>query len=566
MSFGMMYGNQYHDSKGGVHKNSINGERFVYYQRLLTDSENTDISASEEIRKNWKELWEHSSRLFGYRLKEGADFHKIANYFKGLRDGEYAKELALLREKFGPTFMQHYKYADDPGSKETVGIHEKLIGGINELLNLKEVFLRNLALIRDTKGQYQMITFFNEYFDRVYEDSVDDIMKSIENADPQKSFEENVTEAMNYWMPEIVRRTLVYVFDKVGQEKGLGKEHQAAYKELLQFLEPGNSLGQEVVKDFMKDYGLDKIISEMGRWDKDWIKNFNTKETLDNFKKQSSKGGLASESLGNFIANAATQVLENVKGTKTGGTLQKADFIITFNLSTNFISDWIEENSFGTRDLDVSATNKITQALNKIDRGFVVYVNAKNQGISKGQYAYKMGGFSAGTPITLDTWDSMMHAAFKKGRDLIFMALQLIPGAIGEGQKEKVSAAFARAISSALFDDFTTIGEVTEKGEAIHLLYLNGIYIPLSFYYNLLYKAFDSASKERMDKLIQVTIDIPSQIEFPEMEDQEEWQDSHPDQSPWNFQSHEALNNIEIGFRFFQSFKEEMEKLNINLI
>jgi hypothetical protein len=47
--------------------------------------------------------------------------------------------------------------------------------------------------------------------------------------------------------------------------------------------------------------------------------------------------------------------------------------------------------------------------------------------------------------------------------------------------------AFSSAIATALFDDFNMIGTVESSGaKSIHLLDLNGVLFPLSFYFFLL--------------------------------------------------------------------------------
>ena len=70
MSFGMKYGNHYTGPDGILYSNSINGERFVYYQRLATD-----VGENEKL---WKKIYAKSSELMRYRIQEGADTAKIA--------------------------------------------------------------------------------------------------------------------------------------------------------------------------------------------------------------------------------------------------------------------------------------------------------------------------------------------------------------------------------------------------------------------------------------------------------------------------------------------------------
>lgn len=96
-------------------------------------------------------------------------------------------------------------------------------------------------------------------------------------------------------------------------------------------------------------------------------------------------------------------------------------------------------------------------------------------------------GFSAGDPITLSQWRNSIKVAGIDSDKLTFCIMQLIPGAIGNEKRdvrEDVSTMMARTIATALFDDFFEIGEKhNNKLNAIHLLDLNGVYIPLSFFF-----------------------------------------------------------------------------------
>ena len=112
---------------------------------------------------------------------------------------------------------------------------------------------------------------------------------------------------------------------------------------------------------------------------------------------------------------------------------------------------------------------------------------------------------------------------------------------------------FARAIAGALFDDFDVSGHVSQTGaKVIHLLYLNGVYIPLSFYFDKLYHAFDEANKDfNRNSLIDVRITHPTSIQFPNIWYNEEggigtespdyehnesaWRWANPGQSPWQY-------------------------------
>ena len=152
-----------------------------------------------------------------------------------------------------------------------------------------------------------------------------------------------------------------------------------------------------------------------------------------------------------------------------------------------------------------------------------------------------------------------MHAMNVRGRDLIFTIMQLIPGAIGSkrNDKERVSDMFARAIGSALFDDFVPDDPYDKKinQRTIHLLWLNGVYIPLSVFYTLLSEAFyDFKDSLDRNELVSVEFNLPDGIMFPEQEDQ------IGVEKPWVKQSEKALDEITISYHFLSGFQKFMKR------
>lgn len=550
MSFGIPY------------THSINGERYVYYNRLLTDGIHP-------------ELGKKAHDVLDFRIEKGASAADLANYFFDLRDGEFNKEIKLLSDKFGMEIANKYNIDD---MNENMGI--ELIKAFNTTLNAKEIFERNLALIKDTSGQKQLITWFPEYFDKEWKNKADDIYNDIikETLKADEPIEETIERVLNNWIPYLVRSALIYMFDKAETESGIKnnrQELQKAYKSLLDpLMDLQNQMGNDFVQSFIDAYNL-KDISQM--ISEELQKGNRLKSQIDKFTYKDkiqihSTGGLASENLGNFVGNfVASTVANNFKGTLTGSTGQKADFIFTFDIPTNTISNWLDANDFGTRPENVQAIKALEDRLLKFDDGFIVYTNAKNYTLNK-----NFKGFSAGTPINLQTWDSMMHAAHIKGRDLIFSIMQLIPGAIGDGCSEEMSRMFARAIASALFDDFDEVGQKIHTGaNSIHLLYLDGIYFPLSFYYHLLGKAFYNYNAAEVSDIVKVDFKLPKKIMFPVQyiheegsgdESQERWQLNHPNESPWRAQQQYALNNIKVSYHFLRAYDDIMKRLNFEEI
>ena len=86
--------------------------------------------------------------------------------------------------------------------------------------------------------------------------------------------------------------------------------------------------------------------------------------------------------------------------------------------------------------------------------------------------------------------------------------------AIGDNlNKADLEKAIAYNFAYLLFDDFDTIGLDTGDGSAIHIMDLNGVLIPLSFFIHLLVKALEGWVHDPIN-IIKVKIQTPNSIEF----------------------------------------------------
>ena len=183
----------------------------------------------------------------------------------------------------------------------------------------------------------------------------------------------------------------------------------------------------------------------------------------------------------------------------TGATKQKADVMETVGIPIGEVENWINSHVFGDRAKNVQAIKDLQTKLKQFNDGFIIYVNSKNYTLNNAfkngkvepDGDIKIGGFSAGSAITLDRFGEIADTLEVNADQLIRTCMQIIPGAIGENWRDEVEPLLVRAIATALFDDFNAIGVVPPTGaQAIHILDLNGIMTPISFYFNLLADAF----------------------------------------------------------------------------
>ena len=610
MSFGLPYGLKQTDEKGRIRSiNTMYKERYVYYERLYEDAVNGNNTT-------WPELaikaYNRAKSVFQWRIDYGSNHEDIAGFFANLASYEFNKEEALLEKHFG---IVSY----DPNS-ENCG--KDLIEAYNAILNTQEIFERNALLLANT-SQLNLIGWFPQYLNIALHDW-------IENMGKNKDFTEEVTKLVTKGMVEgtdesekiaaaiqkiidensfeITENALKLMFSentkaenglkkKVGNEKfdELGK----AYKEIFNALNKlkKDAVTNQFIKGVVKNFGLDKLgemITDSLKIEELSLDNFKEKVNNFNFKvSRKSQNTILKGGFGELFGLFNASITLSNQGIKMDGFHvgnmglprdQKADMIYTIGFNKGAAKaiqkqlDKFEGAGRGTNVRDVKKLIEETFEKFGNDDSFMIMVNSKlwtpnwnfrNGYTKKDGTQTNLGGYSAGSPIDLNTWDDMMHSMNVRGRDFIFTIMQLIPGAIGSPNgetenKEKVSDMFARAIGSALFDDFEPDDPYRKKGNAdiktIHLLYLNGVYIPLSVFYTLLAQAF-SDFKNALDRseLVKVEFDLPAEIKYPD------WDSQKGVEHAWNIQQQIALDNIKIRYYFmrgYQKFLQQFYQIN----
>ena len=596
MSFGLPYGVKERNKNGRLRSiNTINGERFVYYERLLTDAESGINTVWPEQAK---QVYEKAKRVLDWRIDYGSNPQDISAYFGKLASYEFGKERALLET--------HFKTSYDPTSI-TCGQH--LIEAYNTILSTKEIFERNALLLANT-NQAALVTNFPFYLNKALHDwiekrdfsaEVNELALSglVEGKDKSEKIAAAIEKTINDNAFVITDMALQMMFDaktENGLKSKMDKEEfdrlGKAYKEVLDTLKKldKDAKTNEFIRGMMKNYKLDdlgKMITESFKGKK--LNKNNIKRSVDKFKfdvetksKRGVLGGGAAEYLGNFlssitISNKGVKVDTIHTGKRPVEANQKADMIFMIGFDEGAAEAAEEKlNEFaGTgRGSNIGDIKKFTEEMFRDfgnTKGFMLFINSKNytpnwhfrNGYFKNGKQIAPGGYSAGSSINLVAWDDMMHQMNIRGRDMIFTIMQLIPGAIGNPnggneRLEEVSTMFARAIGSALFDDFEPDDPYKKKGagmRTVHLLWLNGVYVPLSVFYSLLAEAFGELedSLER-DELIKVEFSLPNNILYPTQDDQKGVR------HPWDVQSKEALSAITVSYHFLSGFQKFMKR------
>jgi hypothetical protein len=96
-----------------------------------------------------------------------------------------------------------------------------------------------------------------------------------------------------------------------------------------------------------------------------------------------------------------------------------------------------------------------------------------------------------------------------KAKSFIGAIMQTLKGAMGSDKKGYLEEVLATQVAYFLFDDFETIGKKSTGVNRLHLMDLNGIYLPLSVILKTLADALERAENRGLDNpksVVQVSI------------------------------------------------------------
>lgn len=530
---------------------------YVFYERLK-DSGPTYRKTYDTIKRNLRDGGKFRNAL-------GSEDVTAAKQLLRLAQNEEKKEKALLRKVYGINVGSGAK--DSTASADGA---KKIIELLNETMNLKKVYERNVALIKNTKGQKTVTAFFGTYFGKVwdkYEGKISrKIISQIKKGVKINSAIENVIDEV---MPEIVQEALILQFS-ANQENGLnktGKDYSDAYAEVVEALQKyrGKAATNPFVQNMCQVYQVDKIKNSIKKRIKEskskrGVSLMSCKQAiLGNTRKNkvamqtaAGQGGLEQEFLENFIFMLQNNKNQGYKieGISSGEKKIKADNIYTYGIDKDAIEKITKENSLGNYVDNNRAFEILRQRLDKINNSFIVYSSSKLYTLNEN---FSKRGYSAGTAIKMDSFKEIFSNIDKNFVYVVGAILQLGKGAIGnqENYKEDLSRLLAQDVAYLLFDDTSSIGDFKETTtNAIHIMNLNGILIPLSFFLYLIYRTITDYTKEKnLSKLVRVTITTP-EILYPTQQSQAGIKNA------WDIQRTAALQKDTISIHFLRNFSE----------
>ena len=262
-----------------------------------------------------------------------------------------------------------------------------------------------------------------------------------------------------------------------------------------------------------------------------------------------SSGGLSLEAIENAIFSmVASSVQGGGTAIHSGSKGIKADNILTLSIDPTIVVEALE-SAGANRDENIKALSALGTKLSNLDDGFIVYSSDKNYSLNA-----NFKGFDAGsTGTNAANFLNNVYKADSSVSTLIGAIQQLGKGAMLEDRKAEFEKLLAQDVAYMLFDDFTTIGTVSTGGNAIHIMNLNGVMMPMSVFLSMLADAIESVTEDEIRKLVNVTISAPP-ILYPTQDDQNAAYPDNP-HAAWEYQKQYTIEHTKITAKFLRDFK-----------
>lgn len=542
------------DSQSSISYTNSNllSQGYVYYKEL---SEYEPGSKQAILYQNVKN---------SLSIAKGVNVHfETSSMLLEMAKVEREKEKAFLENIFG--FKIHSELNEETAGKE-------IIEAFNSTLNIKAAYDRNIKRILRGQTRVDIASFFDYYLKEEFTPQrINGIVFSALNqvkkgTDLATALETRINIALDKVIDDALNEAL--------GSKVFGNQNNKeddAYLDLLNALNKNFDQKNWLKRQIYNNYEFDEVKKQLmttlqlsqSAQNKQEARE-KVKSIVSNDTNRYRQNGLTREYLMNTISNFIINEIgsSNKYTIKGGGALHtgninqmKADNILSFNIPIGEINEVLQKVEGKGREANVNIIRRLGEKLSNIDNGTIIYTSSKNYTIGSN---FEKHGFSSGEAIKLRIFkELLLDSPYRTNAYSLIGAIeQLLKGAVGEGRNEEYASAIARYVAYFLFDDIGTIG--TKIGgsttSALHLFDLDGIYIPLSFFLNLLGKAFNSVAKQPVN-LIRVNIQLPKGGGI-----------LYSHQPPytkekWDNQRDAALDQIKISVNFLKSFKDILRRL-----
>lgn len=517
-------------------------EQYVFYQRLKTDGYYPKLS---------QYVSSASYRIYTQTQKYSADTSAV----RAQAQAEFTKEKMLLQQKFGVNInFDYYRNQDD---------FKEIIEALNACLNLKEVYERNIQLIKNTnmKGVFSWYpTYFMHAWQEYWPQIKSEFYQLFLNGQEASSALNTVLDRL---MPDICVLGIQKMLDGPEVEHASVDENlKTAYSSLISQIGDVYTAGS-VAHQLYNAYQLDKLKESLSKElkvkdNKIYANDIRPKVKKIVSKQMHPRGGLSLEAIENAIFSMVASGVEGGgSAIHSGSKGIKADNILTLSIDPSIVVDALEQAG-ANREENIRALSALGAKLSNLNDGFIVYSSDKNWTLNNEFSGYDAGSTGKNAADFLNN----VYQADSSVSTLIGAIQQLGKGAMLEGRKAEFEKLLAQDVAYMLFDDFTTIGTVSTGGNAIHIMNLNGIMMPMSVFLSMLADSIESVKEDEIRRLVNVNISAPS-ILWDDPKGQEKQEAAFPGNShgAWEYQRQYTLDNTKITVKFLRDFKSFISSL-----
>lgn len=529
------------------------GEHWVYYERLRTDFNGKYYPLYKSIKNLVSTLPD---------IDSSKAYENVLNMAKKERQ----KEIQALKRVFG----------ESASSVNLENINTKeLVECFNVFLSTSERFQRNLALIKNTQGQKNVTSFFDFYFEKVFNSKTDELEKLVlenpkaaidlaaavkEALDPKGSFMQSIIMEATKEMAKAELESGIK--GKIKDEDKLKKAYLEIVEDIDRLEKNKNPYISQVtdlykLNDLVDLYSNSLRLTQKGSIDKRNIKLKKGATVKTTGSKRASISGeyveIFEEALVNTLGgkrvlhkDKSLQLDMSLEAKRVGHQKGATDVMAFVGIPQVEIDDLTKFSFKPDKDQRVKAFTQFTDRLKNYQDGLIVHISSKNYSLNQG--FIERGGYGT-TQMTPQKLDDVLKTAGINVDNLISLIVQLCKGAIGYDMniQTEIENDIAQYFAYIFFDDVQAIGnEMTKHGaNSIHVLDLNGVEVPLSVFLDFL---ADAIKKENTKATVRIDINAPN-ILYDE--------DNRPaKESDWIEQRNDALKNTKISTHFLSNIKE----------
>ena len=541
------------------------GGGYVFYKRLIGDNWTTrflgtDISipALESLSAQQQKYNAHTWKMVAKQLK-----------LTGLAEQE--KERRFLSVLGNNNFNQQIDYKDYPA----------YIEAINQLIGLKKYkdYLKEVkAQAEDTSNrraaggfryfESRLATSINQGIKESMSNLTLDMLMSMTSEEIKEYVENSINESIERSMEKIGNSKPAYISKQIK----IWKEISDGFKKL-------NSTNKNFFTQKIMDmYNLNDIAPQITNWlENNFQKPRRKSDPFWGLGKQIKSAINVEEPNAPRIEGSLSEfipMLININRGAAGAVFSsdrfKTDSVELFKFTANVDVDslveqatYLDPGDTSNKEI-VSRFDKFTkEVLDKIDEGFVVYDSSKMYRLS-GSFSGRGFHGTSGNLENLGAAMAQFGGDAQLNTTIAHVLYQTIQGAVLDGDRdtliEQTKKEIISCITTAFFDDISFQGINSVNDNVIHMLTLDAIRVPLSFYCLALSQAIDTAIEDSnlLKDYISVSISLPKKILYKDKINEKTVPGKFPGRiyTAWNNQAQAAINGSHFHINFLSDLSD----------